>query len=46
MGLGLAIASGIVQDHGGEMMADNNPGGGACFTVQFPLVKPDAAAAE
>ena len=40
MGLGLAIAAGIVSDHGGEMKAENAEGGGAVFTVRFPM--PDA----
>ncbi|MEM7718010.1 MAG: ATP-binding protein [Pseudomonadota bacterium] len=41
MGLGLAIAAGIVQDHGGEMVAENNANGGACFTVRFPVPDTD-----
>ncbi len=45
MGLGLAIAAGIVQDHGGEMTAANNPGGGATFTVRLPVAETDANAA-
>jgi two-component system sensor kinase FixL len=43
MGLGLAIAKTIAQNHGGELTAD--PGGegrGACFTLTLPL--PERAA--
>ncbi len=40
MGLGLAIAAGIVRDHGGEMTAANGAAGGAVFTVRLPV--PDA----
>ena len=36
MGLGLAISSGIVNDHGGVMRADNREGVGAVFRVEFP----------
>jgi len=35
-GLGLAIARWIAQEHGGRVIAGNNPGGGAIFTVQLP----------
>jgi signal transduction histidine kinase len=35
-GLGLAVSYGIVQAHGGELTAENVPGGGACFRVLLP----------
>ncbi len=35
-GLGLAITYGIVQEHGGQIIAANHPGGGAVFTLELP----------
>lgn len=35
-GLGLAIAAGVVEAHGGSIAASNAPGGGAVFTVALP----------
>jgi two-component system sensor histidine kinase HupT/HoxJ len=35
-GLGLAITYGIVQEHGGEIIATNHPGGGAVFRIELP----------
>jgi C4-dicarboxylate-specific signal transduction histidine kinase len=35
-GLGLAVAYGIVQDHGGGIAAANHRGGGAELTVELP----------
>ena len=36
-GLGLSLAIGIVQAHGGHMSAENLPGAGARFTVGLPV---------
>jgi len=35
-GLGLAVCRGIVREHGGEIRAENRPGGGALFAVELP----------
>jgi two-component system sensor histidine kinase KdpD len=36
LGLGLSIVRGLVGAHGGEIVAAENPGGGAVFTVYLP----------
>ncbi|HKZ80910.1 MAG TPA: PAS domain S-box protein [Pyrinomonadaceae bacterium] len=36
-GLGLAIAHRIMDEHGGKLIAGNNPEGGACMTARFPV---------
>ncbi|MGY6549347.1 MAG: sensor histidine kinase [Roseinatronobacter sp.] len=36
VGLGLAISSGIIKDHGGRLTGLNPPEGGALFEVEFP----------
>ncbi|MFW5654682.1 MAG: sensor histidine kinase [Roseicyclus sp.] len=38
VGLGLAISSGIVSDHGGRLTARHAEGGGAIFEVRLPLL--------
>jgi PAS domain S-box-containing protein len=39
-GLGLAITYGIVQEHGGTVLAANNPKRGAVFTIELPAAPP------
>jgi signal transduction histidine kinase len=36
-GLGLAIAKKIMEEHGGQLLAGNNPEGGACMVARFPV---------
>ncbi len=44
-GLGLAIAYSVVQAHGGAILLDAAPGGGARFTVSVPQGAPSPPAA-
>ena len=39
-GLGLAIARGLVEAHGGRIDATSRPGSGATFTVELPIDGP------
>ena len=39
-GLGLAISYDIVRHHGGTIAVANEPGAGACFTVELPRLLP------
>jgi len=36
-GLGLAICKGIIEAHGGFIVAENRPGGGTIITFTLPL---------
>ena len=44
VGLGLAISSGIVNDHGGRLTARNARAGGAVFEMQLPVAAEAAGA--
>jgi len=37
-GLGLAVSYGIIQDHGGHIAVESNPGEGAIFLISLPLI--------
>lgn len=42
-GLGLSIARQIVTQHGGVIVAQNLPSGGACFEISLPSISREAA---
>ncbi|HUQ45958.1 MAG TPA: PAS domain S-box protein [Gemmatimonadaceae bacterium] len=39
-GLGLSISDGIVREHGGQIRVESQPGEGATFLVELPLLPP------
>jgi two-component system, NtrC family, sensor kinase len=45
-GLGLAVAKSIVEQHGGTIEAQSQPGRGATFAVTLPFEAPEPAAAQ
>ncbi|CAN5447550.1 hypothetical protein BH23ACI1_BH23ACI1_08500 [soil metagenome] len=44
-GLGLTITYGIIQEHGGSILAANAPEGGAILTIDLPAFAPGGASA-
>ena len=46
MGMGLAVARSLVDDHGGRIRAANHPAGGAVLTISLPIAsdRPGASA--
>ena len=36
-GLGLAVSYGIIQDHGGRIVAESRLGEGTCFEITLPM---------
>ena len=43
-GLGLPICKRIVEEHGGEIWAENRDGGGAVFTIRLPVATDENSA--
>jgi signal transduction histidine kinase len=40
LGMGLAISRTIVESHGGRLLVENDPGGGAIFRLHLPATHP------
>ena len=38
MGVGLSICHGIIEDHKGVILAENDPEGGAVFSITLPVI--------
>ncbi|NCC03808.1 MAG: response regulator [Proteobacteria bacterium] len=45
-GVGLALCLNIIAGHGGQMIFEETPGGGATFRIRLPVSKPTGSAKE
>jgi signal transduction histidine kinase len=45
-GLGLPVSQKILQEHGGRIRVESQPGQGSCFTLEFPATTPHTAASD
>ena len=45
LGLGLPIARGIIEAHGGKLLVESRPGEGSTFTIRLPLIDDEGLAA-
>jgi len=45
-GLGLPVSQKILQEHGGRIRVESQPGQGSCFTLEFPATTANACAGE
>jgi two-component system NtrC family sensor kinase len=45
-GLGLSIAFGVVQEHGGRIWSESEPGEGTTFTIELPIIVHPQASGE
>lgn len=43
MGMGLAVSSAILREHGGRMWAENSPDGGAVFFFTLPVQRDESS---
>jgi signal transduction histidine kinase len=44
-GIGLAVSQKIVREHGGDILVESQPGEGARFTLEWPMIEPDPSLA-
>jgi two-component system C4-dicarboxylate transport sensor histidine kinase DctB len=45
LGLGLSLSASMIQDMGGQLLASNRDGGGACFTIELERASEERSAA-